>query len=117
MPSIKQDLTDPSGMPITDARITARLITRADRAEAPGYYQGKQIVGLWKTTSEGVDDTPGRWILTDLIANDDADLSPADTYYLLTTTVPGRKTITETVFVPAEPADGEHWVGDILHVP
>jgi hypothetical protein len=113
--SIHNTVVDASGDPITNARIVARLITRADETEAPAYYAGKQILGVWETTSEGVDSTPGKWRLSGLISNADPGLSPANTYYLITTTVSGRPTIVERVLVPNDNA--AHWVGDILHTP
>lgn len=118
MASIYHVVMDPSGEPILDARVTLRLIARSDRAEAPGYVDGTQILDVRQTTSEGALEgdpptpVPGRWRIDDLVGNDDPELVPANTFYLISTTVPGRPTVYESITVPS--GSGVHWVGDCL---
>jgi hypothetical protein len=119
MASLYDVVVDPSLTPITDARITVRLIARADREEAPAYHDGVEILGVWESDTEGVVESdvlvPGKWRIEGLIGNDDPALAPANTYYLIETRVPGRRMVLEAVTVPQ--GAGDHWVGDVLVAP
>lgn len=82
----------PGGNTPSSATVRIELVA-SDKGEAPGYTSTKTILGVYEPTV-----TDGVWS-ADLDVN--ADLTPSNTYYRITTKVPGFQPVVETIEVPA----------------